>query len=279
MVIGSATNTPHRRKQGDGEADRPERYRRTIQSVERAIDILETLSMSGDEMKLNEIASSTDLNVSTCHHLLTTLVERGYAGQNPRQRTYYIGHKVLELSTSRFRQIDLLDLSVQELRRLNAETSETVYLASLQGQDLVNLAKLDSTHAVRVDSGAIAKSSAAHATATGKAILAWLPEQEVARLVGNKGLTKFTDKTITSLGDLMEHLRLVRRNGYASDWEEFQPGVICLASAIRDHSGAVIGSIGCSLPTMRADEAHMSFLTDQVRLSARQLSERLGSKE
>jgi len=267
------------RREGRGAVGGSQRPRRTIQSVERAIDILETLSMSGGEMRLNEIASSTGLNVSTCHHLLTTLFERGYVDQNPRRRTYHLGHKVLELSSSRLCQIDLLDLAILELRRLNVETGETVILAALQGQELVNLAKLDSTHAVRVDSGAIPKSNAAHAMATGKAILAWLPEQEVARLVGVKGLTEFTDKTITSLGDLMKNLSLVRRNGYALDMEEFQPGVVCIGSAIRDHSGVVAGAISCSLPTLRANEAHLTFLADQVRLSARNLSERLGARE
>ena len=103
--------------------------------------------------------------------------------------------------------------------------------------------------------------NAAHATATGKAILAWLPPTELDRIVADKGLTAFTPNTITDIEKLGEELRLVRRNGYAIDREEFRPGVICLGAAIRDHAGAVVGSISVSSPAFplhagiyRADE-------------------------
>lgn len=250
--------------------------RRRIQSVDRALDILEVFTRAKGEMKLGEVAAAAGLNVSTCHHLLTTLLERGYVGQSPRGRTYYLGGRIIELAASRVRQMDLVEIATPELKRLNAETGETVHLAVMLGHDLVTLAKIDSPHAVRVDSGSIGKSNAAHATATGKAILAWLPEPEIARIVAEKGLTRFTPRTIVELPELIEHLRLVRRNGYAVDEEEFQPGVICIGSAIRDHSGAVIGSICCSLPVMRAQPEHLESVKDKVRASARLLSERMG---
>ncbi len=251
--------------------------RRTVQSVERALDILEALARAGGEMKLGEMVARTGLNPSTCHHLIGTLVGRDYVGQNPRGRAYYLANKVLELSGSRLRQLDLLDIATPELRRLNRATEETVHLAAMQGHDLVTLARLDSPKAPRVGSDAIGKTSAAHATATGKAILAWLPETQIARVIAEKGLQRFTPATLTSIGELVEELRYVRRNGYALDREEFQPGVVCVGSAIRDHAGAVIGSVGCSLPASRADDDHIARLTDEVRRTARTLSERYGS--
>lgn len=250
--------------------------RRRIQSVTRALDILEVFTHAKGELRLNEVASAARLNISTCHHLLTTLLERGYVGQNPRQRTYYLGSKIIELSSVRVRQMDLVEIAAAELHRLNAETGETVHLAVMLGHDLVTLTKIDSPHAVRVDSSA-GKSNAAHATATGKAILAWLPETEIGRIIAQKGLTRFTSNTIVTLPELIEHLRLVRRNGYALDMEEFQPGVVCVGGAIRDHAGAVMGSISCSLPLMRAEPQHMDLVKDRVRDCARALSERLGN--
>ncbi len=147
----------------------------------------------------------------------------------------------------------------------------------MQGHELTTLAKLDSSHPIRVATDTAGKANAAHATATGKAILAWLPEMEIARVIAEKGLTSFTDRTITNIADLMEDLRLVRRNGYALDREEFQPGVVCVGSAIRDHSGAVIGSIGCSMPEMRASEELLDKAEHAVRECAKTLSELLGS--
>ena len=253
------------------------RVGRTVQSVERAFDILELLASAGRELQLREVAESTGLNVSTCHHLLSTLVKRGYAGQNPRGRTYFVGSKVLELSDSRLRQFDLLDVAMPELRKLNQATGESVHLAVMQGHDLTTLAMLESTRPIRVGTDGPGKTNAAHATATGKAILAWLPETEIARVIAEKGLNRFTEKTITGIADLMEDLRHVRRNGFAVDREEFQPGVTCIGSAIRDHAGAVIGSISCSMPNIRADGEHYDAVQNAVRHSTTVLSEALGS--
>ncbi len=250
---------------------------RTIQSVDRALDLLEVLSASGAELGLGEIASRSGLNSSTCHHLLSTLVARGYIGRNPRRRTYFLGTKILEISSHRVRQFNLIEVAMPELRRLNQLTRETVHLAVMQGHDLTTLAKLDSTHPIRVAADCSGKANAAHATATGKAILAWLPETEIARVIAEKGLRAFTDRTITNIADLMEGLRHVRRNGYAMDHEEFQPGVICIGAAIRDHSGAVIGSIGCSMPQMRANDDLLDKTKQAVLECAGILSERLGS--
>ncbi|MGI9481596.1 MAG: IclR family transcriptional regulator, partial [Hyphomicrobiales bacterium] len=98
-----------------------------------------------------------------------------------------------------------------------------------------------------------------------------------ARVVAEKGLTVFTEHTITTLGDLVEELRHVRRNGFAIDREEFQPGVTCVGCAVRDFAGAVIGSIGCSMPQMRATPEHVEETKQAVRTCATNLSELLGS--
>ncbi len=253
------------------------RTARTVQSVERGFDILELLAGSGREMQLREIAETTGLNVSTCHHLLSTLVKRGYAGQNPRGRTYFVGSKVLELSDGRLRQFSILDVAMPALHDLNRATGESIHLAVMQGYDLTTLAKLDSTRPIRVATDGIGKANAAHATATGKAILAWLPETEIARVIAEKGLSRFTDRTITGIADLMEELRHVRRNGYAIDREEFQPDVTCIGAAIRDHTGAVIGSLSSSMPDTRATGEHFELVREAVRNTATILSELLGN--
>jgi len=250
---------------------------RTIQSVARAFDILEILADADGEVPLNQIAALTGLNVSTCHHLLSTLVMRGYAQQNPRGRAYFLGNKILELSNAHVRRVDLVELAMPTLRALNRETRESVHLAVMQGHDLTTIAKLDSSHPVRVATDGIGKSNAAHATATGKAILAWLPETEIASVIADKGLTGFTEHTITNITDLMEDLRHVRRNGFALDREEFQPGVTCLGAAIRDHTGAVIGSISCSMPDSRANDEHLERVKESLREAAKKLSVALGS--
>ncbi|MES9875469.1 MAG: IclR family transcriptional regulator [Candidatus Sedimenticola sp. PURPLELP] len=251
--------------------------RRRIQSVERALEILEVLAAAPGEVRLNQIADAMNLNVSTCHHLISTLVDRGYAAQSSQGRTYFLGNKILELSGSRMRQFNLADRVMDDLRGLNELTGETVHLAALQGSELVTLAVLDSRHPVRVVQGTAGKSNAIHATATGKAILAWLPEIEIDRILAMKGQTQFTDKTVTDRDELMAELRLVRRNGISYDDEEYQPGVFCVGAAIRDYSGATIGSFSCSMPTMRATKEHVGAVEEAVRNTARAMSKAMGT--
>lgn len=248
------------------------RPRRKIQSVERALGLLEYLAESKEPVRLNDLAKAFGLNISTCHHLLSTLMERGYVSQSPGSRTYFLGSKILELSGSRIGQFDLAGTATEDLRTLNDKTGETVHLAAMQGNDLITLLVLESRHAVRVVSGPGGKSEALHATATGKAILAWLPEIEIERILRQKGMKRFTEQTITSEKDLVEELRHVRRDGFAVDNEEFQPGVICIGAAIRDHAGAVLGAFSCSLPTMRADDDRIKAVREDVRRTAKAIS-------
>jgi len=250
--------------------------RRKIQSVERALSLLELLADAPDGVRLNDISNTLGLNVSTCHHLLGTLMDRNYVAQSGKDRAYFLGNKVLELSRSRMRQFNLADATRGELQELNKRTGETVHLAVLQGDQLVTIAVLDSYHAVRVVSAPSGKADAAHATATGKAILAWLPETEIDRIIDHVGMTQFTEQTITDPEKLFEELRLVRRNGFSMDREEYQPGVICIGAAIRDHAGAVIGAFSCSIPTMRADRKHLNSLQTEVKEVARSISDSLG---
>ncbi len=250
---------------------------RIIQSVDRAVDLLEALSRQDGEVSLNEISSLVGLNLSTCHHLLSTLMRRGYVQQVPRTKMYFLGNKIMELAQARTRQIDLIRLATPVLRRLKDESGETTILSAIQGHELTELATLDSEQMVKVGGGMIGKSNAAHATAGGKAIMAWLPEGEIAAIIGEKGMKQFTAKTITSLSDLLNELALVRRHGYAIDDEEFETGVLCVAAAIRNHSGGVIASIGCTLPKIRASEERLLIIKDQVKRAAKTLSQELGS--
>jgi IclR family transcriptional regulator, acetate operon repressor len=261
------------------QSDAPVKVPRTIQSVERALDILELLADGDDEMLLNEVASKAGLNTSTCHHLLATLVKRGFAGQSRRTRGYFLGPRVTDLSDSRLKKFDLLEIAMPEVRRLNDATRESVRLSVMQGVTLVTLARLDSKLPVRVGTDGAMEADAAHATATGKAILAWLPEAEIARVIAHGGLKQFTDRTIPTIADLMENLRLVRRNGFSLDDEEFQAGVVCVGAAIRETSGAVVGAISVSMPQMRADGEHMAAVRQQIMETASFISARLGGAQ
>ena len=107
-------------------------------------------------------------------------------------------------------------------------------------------------------------------------MLAWLPEDDMRRVLSS-GLPRFTAKTITEWPALIEALRHVRRNGYAMDDEEYQPGVICVGAPIRDHNGAVVGAISASTPAMRANNDHLNLIREQIVSAVRALSAELGA--
>ncbi len=248
-----------------------------IQALDRAFLILDVMADAGGEAKLTEIAASAGLNVSTCHHLISTLHNWGYVARGINSRSYVLGSRILHLSAACLRQVDLPRRAQSFVDRLNDQTREAVQLAIMQDTNLVHILRREARHAVRVEAGFGGNANAAHATATGKAILAWLPPTELDRIVADKGLTAFTPNTITDLDELKEHLRLVRRNGYALDREEFRPGVICLGAAIRDHAGAVVGSISVSSPAFRSTPEYIEQMKVHLIAAADELSIDLGA--
>ena len=249
--------------------------RHSIQSVDRALFLLETIAEAGGEATLTELANRTGLNISTCHHLLATLIQRGFATKVPGRRLYALGTRILYLGHACL-QVDLPRRAQPYLENINRVTGETVHLAALQGDSVVMLAVREARHAVRVDTGKLGRIPAPHAQSVGKAILAWLPEDEVQRILTG-GMKRYTEHTVTEFPALVESLRVVRRSGYAVDREEFLPGVICVGAAIRDQAGAVIGAISASTPTMRADDAHIALMRDEINAATRALSAEYGA--
>lgn len=258
----------------NGSAKTP--HRGSIQSVDRALSLLEALAEAGGEASLTDLSRRTCLNVSTCHHLLSTLVNWGYVAKVPGRRSYALGARVLYLGHACLRQVDLPRRAQLHIDRINEVTGETVHLAVLQSDNIVTVVKREARHAVRVDTGMVGRSDAPHATATGKAMIAWLPEDQIRRMVAADSMRRFTEKTIGDFDALIEELRHVRRNGFAMDREEFQPGVVCVGAAIRDHAGAVVGAISASAPAMRATEEHLALMQQEVVAAANALSGELG---
>lgn len=247
-----------------------------IQSVERAVEIVETLSSERAGLGLVELSQRIGLNASTCHHLLQTLAHRGWVEQRPGTRRYRLGIRILQLKHALADGLDLAEDGAPSLRELNAATGEAVHLAVLRGADLVTVAKLESRHPVKVDNGLVGKSNAAHCTATGKAIMAHLPEARVVALVREKGLPAYTQKTITTYEALVDELLRTRERGYAVDDEEFQPGVYCIGAPIRDDRGEVVASVSCSIPTMRVNPGRIESVAAAVQDCAVAVSARLG---
>ncbi len=267
ILPGSGTEIPRAATRASGD-------RHSIQSVDRALHLLETIAEAGGEATLTDLSLRTGLNISTCHHLLATLIKRGFAAKVPGRRLYALGTRIHYLSHACL-QVDLPRRAQPYMEAINRTTGETVHLVALQGDAVVTVAVRDAIHPVRVGTGKIGRQEAPHATASGKAVLAWLPEDEMQRMLSD-GLKRFTNNTITDFPNFVESLRAVRRHGYAIEREEYLPGVICVGAAIRDQAGTVIGAISASTPTMRGTDEHIKLMRSEITAATRALSAEFG---
>ncbi|TKI04608.1 IclR family transcriptional regulator [Martelella alba] len=240
--------------------------RTLIQSVNRALDILETLAAHPQPLKLQQIASVCGLNNATCHHLLNTLVFRRYVMRHADNRSYTLSDGVMALLRYDHQgTFDLVGLVLPDLRSMATDLDETMVLARFTGSSLVLVAQQDNGHVLR-DRPKSAEDciGAAHATAFGKAMLAWLPEVQIARVVADQGLTAFTPRTLNSLAALVDSLRQIRRHGFAVEDEEFAEGICGIACALRGKSGRVLGALGCWLPRERASSPRLKTIAQRL---------------
>ncbi|WP_138465831.1 IclR family transcriptional regulator [Poseidonocella sp. HB161398] len=237
---------------------------RTIQSVERALTLLELVAQHPEGISLSDLAAASGLKTSTCHHLAATLVARGYVEQYGRNRTYVMGHRIRDLNEMAEAKRDPAVILRDPLRELGRRLAHAVQMAVLSESKLLTKLSIPDPNGRTVEPDEVEKMGAAHATATGKAILAWIPDTELVRVISANGLAAYTPRTITSLSGLVEELRLTRRRKYALDDEEFREGTVCIGASLRNGAGAVIGAISVSYATAEDSDAYRRHLVTQM---------------
>ena len=245
-----------------------------VQSLERALDLLEALA-TADELGVSDLAAKTGLVPSTAHRLLGTLVSRGYAAQSPTSGRYLMGYKLLELTSGLQDRLERLRTAARpHLEAIQAQTGETTNLVVLEGRNAVYIESVSGTRSVRLFTE-IGHAIPAHTSGSGKALLAWRAPADVEALLAGAPLTASTPRTLTTLEALSEDLAQIRRRGYATDNEEHELGVACVATPVFDHAGRPVAAISVSGPTPRILNADAD-LAGLLRGHAEQVSEGLG---
>jgi len=221
-----------------------------VQSVARGLSLLEALAAE-PELGLLELSARCGLRPSTAHRLLTTLIARGYAVQSRPSGRYALGFKLAELAGVLSDRTDRLrEAARAQLAAIQRATGESANLSVLVGASAVYIDQVDGTRAVRM-SAQLGAAVPAHASAAGKAMLAFAPASAVVDLLGSQTLAAETDSTITSLPELERALATVRELGYAIDDEEHEPGVGCVAAPIFDAHGTAVAALSVSAPIQR----------------------------
>lgn len=251
----------------------PKAARRSVQSVDRALDLLEALAASEGEVSITSLANRTSLHVSTVHRLLTTLLRRGYVRQNPETSRYFAGAKLTTLAEGRSRYNELRHRARPVLRGLTEQTRETCNLVVLDDIAAVYIETSPSPQVVRLFTQ-IGNRVPLHATGAGKALLAWLSPDRRDALIDRIELRAHTMRTIDERPALRRALDEIRERGYAIDDEEYDEGVRCVAVPVGP-IGAPVAAISLSAPASRMTRQRAAELGPLLRRAAAELAEAL----
>lgn len=247
------------------------------QVLDRVVQILDCFGPERNDLRLVEIAAETGLHKSTLYRLLEAMRDHRLIGFDEARGTYHLGMKLFELGSQAVERLALEKHAHPILDRLAAASGETAHLCVLDGAEVVYIAKVESTRTLRIPS-AVGRRNPAYCTGVGKAILAHLEPERLARYLADTPLQRFTNKTLAAATDLKANLRQVVSRGFAIDDEEREDGVRCVAAPVRDHSGQVIAAISIAGPTMRVTKERLAELAAHVVGAANEISTNLGHR-
>jgi len=249
-----------------------------IKVLNKSLSILEILLKQGSAMNMTEISEKLELYPSTIHRILDTLKHWGYVEQNPHTQKYQLGLKVLELGMAKLHQMDLVREATPCLKELVDQCNETVHLGVLEEGEVLYLAKEESSQTIRMCSYA-GKRAPLHCTALGKVLLAYLTEEQRKKILSEKELLRFTEKTITDKKELERELNKIKKQDFALDREENEKDVRCIAAPIKNYQGKVIAAISISGPVYRMDINKQNHLQEVLIRISKKVSKRLGYNE
>ncbi len=247
-----------------------------VQSVDRALDILESFDYNDEELGVTELANRLQLHKNNVFRLLATLEVRGYIEQDRKTGNYRLGIKTFEIANVFLHHLGLRRQARPILEELVDRCDETAYLAVLDGSDVIYILMHETSQTVRIVPR-LGRRLPVHCTAAGKAQLAFESADRLRLIFKDTALPKLTEKTITNYEAFREHLRDVAKAGFAVDNEEFEGGVRCIAAPVKDYSHKVVASVGLSGPLSRFSlERIEKELAPLVKEAGEKLSERLG---
>ncbi len=244
-------------------------------AVERALAMLEAVAHASEGLSNAEISRKLQIPKSSASYILRTLESHGYLTRDTESARYRVGLKILSLSRGALGGLDIRGIALPVMRRLMQQTSLTCHLAVLDGAEAVYVEKVEPEGFIRMDTW-VGRRMRVHATSVGKAIAAYIPQEELEQIVRKVGMERRTPKTITSLPRLLKELEKVRAHGYAVDDEENNLGARCVAGPIFDERGAIVASLGLSGTTQQVSPQTMPRILEALKDAARHISMGMG---
>lgn len=249
-----------------------------MQTLNRAIAVLDCFSQEQAELGVREIARMVNLSSSAAGRLLAALKELGVLSQNPDTRAYSMGPRVLSWAGIYNSTMDIRNRTIRAIEGLHESTRETVSLYILEGDERVCIERLESPQGVRIVAR-LGRRLPLYAGSGGKAMLAFLPPERQEKILFSSPLVPLTNKTITNPTDMLREIEIVRERGFAISFGEWIEDAAGVAAPIFNQQGEVIAALSISGPIQRFGPENVEKYSIEVKRVAEQISVSLGNED
>ncbi len=239
-------------------------------TVGKALKVLDEIASHGHPVRFSEVLATSPHPKATLYRLLKTLTSQGMLSYDQDRQVYSLGVRLVRLAHAAWRQSSLAPIAKPFLFELSEKFAETVHLAQLDNGQVLYVDKINAKSPVEMYSQA-GKVGPAYCTGVGKAMLAFLPETALGHALAQQAFHAYSPATLTSAGQLRQELEQIRKNGFAFDREEHEPGIICIAVPILSPNGRMIGGLSVTSPTNRYTVKELSALKPALVDTARQI--------
>ncbi len=250
-----------------------------LQSLEKGLLILELLSKGGSPAKLEHLAQISGIKKTSCFRVLKTLSNTGFLVRDQETKRYWLGPKTILVGLAGLGGQGVREIALPFMREIREKTGATVNLGILVGTDVIFVERLQSTH-IMESSLRVGSRLSAHCSSMGKAILAFLPDEEVRETLEQLSFEKKTANTITDKEAFLVELEKIRTQGFALNNEELETGLFAVAGPLRDRTGRALAAVNISFPLVRhSKEEAMQVFCPMILEVCREVSCLLGFKE
>ena len=249
----------------------------TIHSIVKAFRIIELL-VTQREFELSELCRLLNYPKTTVHRILLTLQSMGYVKQNTENQKYQASLRFFEIGQKAIDTSNLIEAAHKYMVQLSENTGETVNLGILDEIHIVCIDKVPSKQALKHEQP-IGTKVKAYCTSFGKAVLAFLPEQQRTELFSKHSISPCTSNSLKSIREIEREIQTILDRGYAVDIEEAEYGVTCVGAPIFDYTGKVVAGMSIAGPTARIKEQNIPHLGNLVSRTATLISDELGASK
>ncbi len=246
----------------------------SVRAVERALDILLCFTRDEPARSLTQIAESINMSKTTVHRLLATLENRRFIARDRVTGLYRLGIRFIEMASLVHQDLELHRCAHPYLKHLLAEFGETVDLSILDGSQVIYLEVIESPRRLKL-AAAVGQRLPAFFTASGKALMAYLPEEQVRKIIG-ENLAEHADRSPVSIPEALEELRRTAERGYAISEQEYEQGINAVAAPILDLNNYPLASIAIVGPSFRLTKDRLPALGESIRETTQLITKEIG---